>query len=39
MDAGTEDEGITGREGERRTLQRHPAGDPNEARMEGEGGG
>jgi hypothetical protein len=34
MDEGTEDEGRSGREGERWALQRHPAGDPYEARVE-----
>jgi hypothetical protein len=34
---GTVVEGRSGREGERRALQNHPVGDPDEARMEGVG--
>jgi hypothetical protein len=39
VDEDTEDEGRSDREEEILTLQRHPTGDPDEARMEGEGEG
>jgi hypothetical protein len=38
-DEGIKDKGRGGREGKRRVLQHHPASDPNEARVEGEGEG
>jgi hypothetical protein len=37
VDEGAEDEGRSGREGERQALQRHPTDNPDEARVEGEG--
>jgi hypothetical protein len=39
MDVGVEDEGRGGQEGKRLVLQHHPASDPDEARVEGEGVG
>jgi hypothetical protein len=39
VDEGSEDEGRSGQEGERRILQHHLANDPNKVGMEGEGEG
>jgi hypothetical protein len=37
VDEGTETKGGSGRDGEGRVVQLYSAGDPDEARMEGEG--
>jgi hypothetical protein len=37
VDESAEAKGRSGREGERLALQHHPASDPDEARMVGEG--